>query len=118
LLRKENGELEIAAKNSQAYLCKGCLGSGAVNEQTLTTSKGTFSVFNQGGSPRYRWTREYVFQYRASAKTWMLVKVKTTVIDLVNDKRSKTKLLVHPKNLNKIKFSEFTPNSCSFDGLI
>ncbi len=112
LLRKENGELEIAESNSRAYLCKRCLGSGSFAEQSLTASKGSFSVFNQGGSPRYRWTKEYSFQYNSVDKIWILSTVKTSIIDANNNnERSKTKLLVYPKNLKKIKFSQFIPNT-------
>jgi hypothetical protein len=111
LLRKENGELETAELNDRAYLCKECLGSGFVNEQSITASKATFSVFNQGGSPRYRWTKEFTFQYYTRAKTWILAKVKTSVIDLDNKERFKTKSFVYPKSLKKISFSQFTPSA-------
>jgi hypothetical protein len=108
LLRKENDQLEVVEQNNQVYLCQRCLGSGNVNEQVLTSSKGSFSVFNQGGSPGFRWTREYIFQYSSKAKTWYLFKVKTGLFDTSNHDRYKTKELTSPKEIRKIKFSRFS----------
>ena len=111
LLRNEKGALEMTALNREVYLCKKCLGSGIVNEQVLTASEGAFSVFNQGGSPRYRWTKEYTFRYKAKANTWILARVKTSIIDTTNNERSRSKLRTYPKNLPEIKFLQFIPSS-------
>jgi hypothetical protein len=107
LLRKGNDQLVLADQNKNVYLCKKCLGTGYVNEQTVTLGKGNFSVFNQGGSPGFSWTREYTFQYSSNAKTWYLSKVKTGIFDTSNNDRSKLKELTYPKELQKMKFSRF-----------
>jgi hypothetical protein len=110
LLRKENDQLVVAEQNSKVYVCKKCLGSGYVNEQVLISSKGSFSVLNQGGSPGFRWTREYSFQYDPKVKTWNLSKVKTGIFDTNNNERYKTKELIYPQQIKKIKFSRFNTN--------
>ncbi len=108
LLRNEKDQLAIAAQNNEAYFCKKCLGSGYVNEQVLKASQGTFSVFNQGGSPSLRWTREYTFQYISNMKNWQLTEVNTGVFSTIDNEKFKTKKLTYPKHLKKINFSKFS----------
>jgi hypothetical protein len=113
LLRNKNGQLELAEKNDQAYLCKRCLGSRDDIEQYLTVGKGTFEVSNHGGSPGYRRYKKFKFQYNTKNKTWILSKVETSISDENADGHDKfqTKMFIYPKSLKKITFSQFKINN-------
>lgn len=116
LIRSLNGELKIIENNNKTYLCEWCLGGRNDSEQYLTVGKGTFEIHNHGGSTRYRRYQNFMFKYNPKIKTWFLYKVETSISDEAdetdeNHERSKSKLFTYPKNLKKIKFSQFIPNT-------
>jgi hypothetical protein len=111
LIRNANGELQIAEKNDQVYLCNRCLGSRDDKEQVVVTTKGGFSIENYGGSPRYRSYKKFTFKYIKTNKTWILSKVETSISDeVLNNNKFKNKKFYYPKNLKLQKFSNFKIN--------
>jgi hypothetical protein len=116
LLRQPDGRLAQVRRTERLVYCRSCGGMMGDPYESLTASRGRFTISVAGGSASSHWAVAYTFAYDRTAKDWLLEEEKNagderidqpTDTDKEEDERSSWTKTLNRRQLGDIPLERF-----------
>lgn len=115
LVRRPDGSLKEAKRNSRILYCSTCGGMMGDPFQGIGAGSKTFTVSHYGGSA-WRWSSVYKFNYSRKDNTWQLVRVEESSFHASSPKEGKSNTYTPPRSFGKIDIADFDPGNWKNQG--